>query len=275
MVKNKIWFITGASSGIGLETVTHLLKQGYKVAATSRNVKKLQELVAHTNDHFLPLELDVTSDNDVKSAIEKVISHFGRIDVVVNNAGYGQYGFIEEVSDDEARQCFNVCVFGTLNVLRHTIPYLRKQGGGRIINISSKGGFHAGKATGIYCGAKYAVEGISEALYFEMKNFNIYVTAIKPGGFRTNFSNSVLNPKNTLSCYHKFRDTKHLNQNQTFKRGDPKKAAIVMEKISKLKNPPLHVFLGSDAYDSITKKFNEVITDAVLYKELATSTDLE
>lgn len=105
-----------------------MLKKGYKVAATSRNVKKLQELVTHMDDHFLPLELDVTSDNDVKNVIGKVISHFGRIDVVVNNAGYGQYGFIEEVSDDEAKQCFNVCVFGTLNVLRYTIHYLRKQG---------------------------------------------------------------------------------------------------------------------------------------------------
>ncbi|MDH5825979.1 SDR family NAD(P)-dependent oxidoreductase [Sphingobacterium faecium] len=143
MNTNKVWFITGASKGLGLALVKKLLANNYRVAATSRTISALRQNIPSFSDSFLPLEMDITNDENVKASIEKVIAHYGQIDVIVNNAGYSQIGTQEELSDKEVKQNFDVNVFGLLNVIRHSTPYLRKQRFGHVFNISSIGGFVA------------------------------------------------------------------------------------------------------------------------------------
>lgn len=267
----KVWFVTGTSQGLGKALVEKLLSKGYRVAATSRNVEELKENFGYKTDKFLPIELNLTDELQVKKAIDKTVAHFGNIDVVVNNAGYAQYGFIEEATDEEVRKEYNINVFGLLNVLRHSIPYLREQRSGNIINISSKGGFHAGKATGIYCSSKYAVEGISEALYYEMKDYNVKVTAVKPGGIRTNFYGSLRQTQNIKEPYIDFHIKEELAQKQYSGKepGDPKRVAELLIRITESKNTPLHLFVGQDAYNSAMKKYREVKTDMDQWHDFA------
>src|SRR5215216_1241694 len=170
MSNQNIWFVTGASKGLGLTLVKKLLSEGYKVAATSRNISDLESAVGVTSDAFLPLAVNIKSEESVQQAIEKTIGTFGKIDVVVNNAGYGMLGGLEETTDQEARDNFEVNVFGSLNVIRKVLPYLRNQQSGHIINISSIGGFVGGyPGFGIYCATKFAVNGFTEALDAEVK----------------------------------------------------------------------------------------------------------
>ncbi|HMF73028.1 MAG TPA: SDR family oxidoreductase, partial [Flavitalea sp.] len=180
-MKNKVWFITGASKGLGLSLVKKLLQKGYRVAATSRNVKELQREVDGTPDQFLALNVDLTNESSVKAAIDETVQHFGNIDVVVNNAGYGIVGSLEELSDEEARENFNINVFGSLNVIRKSMPYLRSQGSGHIFNISSIGGFNGVfPGFGLYTASKFAVHGFSESLVAEVKPFGVKVTIVSP-----------------------------------------------------------------------------------------------
>src|SRR5690606_22321225 len=188
METKKVWLVTGASKGLGLTLVKKLLKENYAVVATSRRLESLIEEIGNTSEVFLPMEVNLTDDHDVKKAIEKGIAHFGKIDVVVNNAGYGQIGTLEELSDDEARENFDVNVFGSLNVIRNVMPYLRQQKSGSIFNISSVGGLFGGFAGwGIYCATKFAVAGFTEALAEEVKAFGVSATVVYPGYFRTDF----------------------------------------------------------------------------------------
>lgn len=183
---NKVWFITGASNGFGLALVKQLLEGGYKVAATSRNKTRLEEK-AGTSPNLLALTVDITNNDDVKSAIEETVKTFGKIDVAVNNAGYMLLGALEEVSDEEFRQSVNVNVFAFQNVIRNVMPYFRKQGGGHFFNFASSAGYSADACAGSYNAAKSAVIGFSEALALEVKPFNVQVTIVSPGLFRTNF----------------------------------------------------------------------------------------
>lgn len=275
MNNKKIWFITGASKGLGNTLVRELLKQGYHVAATSRTVDSLINDFGKKSPNFLPLTMNLTDENNIKECLEETVAHFGTIDVIVNNAGYAQYGYIEEVTDAETRRNFEINVFGLLSVIRNGLPYLREKKSGHIINISSKGGFHAGAGTGIYCATKYTVEGLSEALYFEMKPFNVHVTSVKPGGFRTDFFGSMNMTKNVLNPYKEF----HVKTDEAQKDyignepGNPQRAAEVLIEISQAEEPPLHLFLGSDAYNSAGKKFREVTHDMDKWKTVAVSTD--
>ena len=260
---SKVWFVTGASQGLGKAIVEELLLQGYKVAATSRNVDTLIQLFGNKREDFFPIALNLSDDKEVKKCIDSVVEYFGIIDVVVNNAGYAQYGFIEEATDEEVRKEYDINVFGLLNVLRHSIPYLREQRKGNIINISSKGGFHAGKGTGIYCSSKYAVEGISESLYFEMKEFNVGVTSVKPGGLRTNFYGSLHQTKNIKQPYVEFHKNEEIVQKEYSGKepGNPRRVAKLLINVAESENPPLHLFVGHDAYNSAMKKYREVKKD--------------
>lgn len=273
--QKKVWFVTGASKGLGNSLVKTLLKNGYYVAATSRTMDALISSFGESSEYFLPMTMDLLDEKSIKNCINQAVQHFGTIDVAVNNAGYAQYGYIEEVTDQEARQDFEVNVFGLLSVMRNILPIMRRQNSGHIINISSKGGFHAGAGTGVYCATKYAVEGLSEALYFEMKPFNIHVTAVKPGGFRTDFFGSLRQTANLLDAYQEFHRKTDEAQKEYIghQPGNPERAAEVLIEISKSDNPPLHLFLGSDAYNSIQKKFREVSADADEWHDLAVSTD--
>ncbi len=185
---NNVWFITGASKGLGLVLAQQLLARGYRVAATSRRSEELVKQLGPASDQFLPLGMEVTEEASTRQAITATLQHFGALDVVVNNAGYGQLGAVEEVSDAEARHNYDVNVFGTLNVLRAALPQLREQKSGHVFNISSIGGFvGAFSGWGVYCSTKFAVAGLTEGLRADLEPFGVKVTLVYPGYFRTEF----------------------------------------------------------------------------------------
>ncbi|MEO3402708.1 oxidoreductase [Mucilaginibacter sp. CAU 1740] len=280
MENNKIWFVTGASKGLGLALVKKLLTQGYKVAATSRSLSDLNKAVENANDNFLPLAVDLTNEESVQEAIELTVKTFGKIDVVVNNAGYGLLGGIEELTDREARDNFEVNVFGSLNVIRKALPYLRAQKSGHVLNVSSIGGFTGAFAGGgIYCATKFAVNGFSETLSAEVTPFGIKVTIVQPGYFRTNFlsAGSLAVPQNQIAEYENVRNTVNFHQNDMDKQqlGDPEKAAEAMIRITTEANPPLNLFLGEDAYGLVETKLAFVKNELETWKELSLSTAIK
>jgi NAD(P)-dependent dehydrogenase (short-subunit alcohol dehydrogenase family) len=277
MNNKKVWFVTGASKGLGLSLVNQLLNKGFNVAATSRRIDDLHRAVRTDDASFLPLQVDLKSEASVKQAIQATIDHFGRIDVVVNNAGYGMVGSLEELSDQEARENFDVNVFGSLNVIRQAMPYLRQQQSGHILSISSIAGFTGGfPGFGIYCATKFAVEGFSESLAAEAKTFGIKVTLIEPGYFRTDFltSNSLATPANPIEAYENVRAVQQAHQNEINgnQPGDPEKAVAAMIQIAEEENPPMHLFLGPDAYDMAHEKIKAVQSDLETWKALSMST---
>ena len=272
----KVWFITGASKGLGLSLAKRLLSEGEKVVATSRNLEELENAVGN-HENFLPLVLNLTDEKNVGEGIEKAIKHFGKIDVVVNNAGYGLTGALEELSDEEARKNFDINVFGSLNVIRKVLPYLREQKSGHIFNVASIGGF-TGDFPGfsIYCATKFAVHGFSESLGAELKDFGINVTVVSPGYFRTNFlKDSSLNvPKNPIHEYQTVREVQSAHENDINgnQPGDPEKAALAFIKTANLQNPPMHLFLGEDAYQIAEAKIKSVQEDLEAVRDFATAT---
>jgi NAD(P)-dependent dehydrogenase (short-subunit alcohol dehydrogenase family) len=276
----KVWFVTGASKGLGLSLVQQLLSKGYCVAATSRNKAELIEAVGNTDHHFLPLAVDINSEVSVQKAIDETVNLFGQIDVVVNNAGYGLAGSLEELTDAEARKNFDVNVFGTLNVIRKVMPYLRAQQSGHIINVSSIAGFIGTfPGFGIYCATKFAVDGLTEALSTEIKSFGIHATIVAPGYFRTQFlsAGSLNVPENPIEAYKEVRESQAFHQNimDGNQLGDPEKAALAMIQVAESKNPPLHLFLGSDAFDLAQTKINSIRQELEDWKLLTTSTAYE
>lgn len=277
MSNNNVWFVTGASKGLGLSLVKKFLANGYKVAATSRSSKELIKQAGKPSSNFLPLEMDIVSSDSVRSAIAKAVDYFSSIDVVVNNAGYGQIGTVEELSDEEVRKNFDVNVFGLLNVVRNIMPFFRKSRSGHIFNITSIGGYSGNyPGWGIYCATKFAVAGLTESLEAEARDFGIKTTLVYPGYFRTNFlsSGSVQTPANPIAEYAKARESESFHQNQMDgnQQGDPEKAADVMIQISKEENPPLHLFLGEDAYDGAYKKMEIVKNELERWKSETLST---
>ena len=279
MENKKVWFVTGASKGLGLILVKKLLENGNQVAATSRNLNDLTEAVG-TNDDFLPLSVNLTSEESVEKAIGQTISKYGKIDVVVNNAGYGLLGALEELSDEESRENFNVNVFGSLNVIRKALPQLRKQQSGHIFNISSIGGFSGNyPGFGIYCATKFAVAGFSESLAAEVKPFGIKVTVVEPGYFRTNFlsSGSLAVPTKVIDAYKEVRQSQDAHQNQINNQqpGDPEKGMDVLIKVANSENAPMHLFLGADAYEVANAKIEAIRIDMSNWEALATKTHFE
>jgi NAD(P)-dependent dehydrogenase (short-subunit alcohol dehydrogenase family) len=278
MTTKKIWFVTGASKGLGLTLVQQLLAAGYAVAATSRNLAELTRAVSTASTSFLPLHMDLGDEASVQQAIEATISTLGGLDVVVNNAGYGQLGGLEELTAQEVRQNFEVNVFGLLNVLRYATPHLRQQRAGRVFNISSVGGY-AGNfpGWGVYCGTKFAVAGLTESYAAEMKDFGVHATVVYPGYFRTDFltSGSLGTPAQPIAAYQAIRDSQaaheqQINGNQP---GDPAKAAEVLIQVSEAENPPVHLFLGEDAYQLAAQKIATVQHELQQWQAVATSTN--
>ncbi|GAA4162452.1 oxidoreductase [Chryseobacterium ginsenosidimutans] len=277
METKKVWFVTGASKGLGLALVKKLLANNYRVVATSRNSQSLISEVGETSETFLPLEVNLTDNEDVKSAIAKSIEHFGQVDVIVNNAGYGQIGTLEELSDKEARTNFDINVFGTLNVIRNAMPYLRQQKSGHIFNISSIGGYFASfPGWGIYCATKFAVAGLTESLAEEIKDFGVKATVVYPGYFRTDFlsKDSVKTPENAIPDYEAARNSQqaHLNEINGNQPNDPEKAAEAVITISEEQNPPVHFLLGSGASELLDTKIGMIKGDAEKWESLTLST---
>ncbi len=277
-MKNKVWFITGASKGIGLVLAKKLLQAGYKVAATSRNEASLIKDVGARSDNFLPLAMDLQSEDSVRAAVQACVQTFGGLDSLVNNAGYGLFGTIEELSDEESRENYNVNVFGLLNVLRASLPILREQKSGHIFNISSVGGFAGGfPGVGIYCSTKFAVAGITEGLKEEVEPFGIKTTLVYPGYFRTNFldSGSMVLPKKTIKEYEQARGVieKHQNAINGQQPGDPEKAALALIQVFESEKAPLHLFLGRDAVHMAKSEMKVVEKDIETWLSVSTSTD--
>ncbi|WP_454803157.1 SDR family oxidoreductase [Mucilaginibacter phyllosphaerae] len=276
MNDQKVWFVTGASKGLGLSLVKQLLDKGYYVAATSRNIADLENAVGK-NESFLPLAVNISDEQSVTSAISQTISRFGKIDVVVNNAGYGMVGSLEELSDTESRANFDVNVFGSLNVIRAVMPHLREQKSGHIFNVSSIGGFTGNfPGFGIYCATKFAVQGFTESLAAEIKAFGIKATIVSPGYFRTNFLNpdSLSVPKNEIAAYKAVRDVQAAHQNDINgqQAGDPEKGVAAIITVAEAEEAPVHLFLGQDAYNLAYQKMEDVKTALETWKELITNT---
>lgn len=279
METKKVWFVTGASKGLGLTLIKKLLKEGFKVVATTRNTESLIKKIGNASETFLPLEVNLTDNSSVKQAVEKSIAHFGRLDVIVNNAGYAQTGTLEELSDEELRENFNVNVFGSLNVIRNVMPYLREQRSGHIFNISSIGGILGNFAGwGIYCSTKFAVAGFTEALADEIKGFGVKATVVYPGYFRTDFltRDSVKTPEKPVMEYETARQSEkmHLDSINGNQPNDPEKAAEILIAVSKEQNPPVHLLLGADAYEMLQTKIDILEKDTEDWKSYTLSTSL-
>ncbi|HTD40518.1 MAG TPA: oxidoreductase [Mucilaginibacter sp.] len=275
--KKKVWFITGASKGFGLSIVKQLLCAGHFVAATSRDKQALAEAVNRDESSFLPLEVDLANESSISLALQHTYEEFGRIDVVINNAGYGIGGAIEELTDEETRKAFDINVFATLNVIREVMPYLRKQRSGHIINISSSGGFAPGVGWSIYCAAKAAVITLTEVLAEDVKPLGIKVTLVAPGSFRTNFLNgdSIAVAQNQIDDYKEITEARKLYLKRDGQQpGDPEKAAAAIIKIAGEENPPLHLLLGGDAYNRVLTRLDALHNEIRLMGEVTCSTDL-
>jgi NAD(P)-dependent dehydrogenase (short-subunit alcohol dehydrogenase family) len=245
----KKWFITGTSRGFGREWTKAALSRGDKVAATARNTDSLKDLVDQYGENILPLQLDVTDRDADFAAVKQAHEHFGRLDVIVNNAGYGLMGAIEEVSEAEARAQLETNFFGALWVTQAALPYLRIQGGGHIIQVSSLGGITAFPGVGLYHASKWALEGFSDTLNQEVNKFGIKVTLIEPSGFTTDWagSSSVHATENPLYSSIRFRPKS--------KRGDPKATAEAILKVVDAENPPLRLLLGNFACDVVKELY--------------------
>ncbi|MDG0790874.1 SDR family NAD(P)-dependent oxidoreductase [Cohnella ginsengisoli] len=275
-----VWFVTGSSKGLGLALTQKLLAEGCRVAATSRNLDALTTAVGtRETDRFLPLQANLAHEREVETAITSVIAKFGRVDVIVNNAGYGLQGTFESLTDQEIRDHFDINVFSIMNVLRHAIPHLRKAGRGHIFNMSSIGGFSGGyTGWGSYSATKFAVSGLTEALAAEMKPFGVSATVVYPGAFRTSFltEQSLAVSPNPILAYTEAQASidRYLEMSGK-QQGDPAKAAEVLMRIAADPTPPLHLFLGPDAYKAANEKIKRVLHDLDSNKYLTLSTSFQ
>lgn len=267
---SKVWFITGCSTGFGRNLAQEVLQNGGKVAVTARNTNDVKDLADKYPDTAFAIALDVTKPQQVKEAVQQAIDKFGHIDVLVNNAGIGYFGAIEESEDDQVRRMFEINFFGLAAVTKEVLPHLRKQRSGHIINISSVGGSVAFPGIGMYNATKFAVTGYSESLAKELAPLGIKVTVIAPSGFRTDWAGrSANNSKIEIEDY---KGTAHTNQdairgNSGVQPGDPVRAAQAIMKIVETEDAPVRLFLGAGALKGIRNKMAEMQTDIDAWEE--------
>ncbi len=252
----KVWFITGTSRGFGNEWAQAALERGDKVVATARNVDSLSDLTGKYGDSVLPMALDVTDRDAVFAAIAQAHGHFGRLDVVVNNAGYGQFGMIEELSETEARAQIETNVFGALWVTQAALPFLREQRSGHFLQVSSIGGISAFPNIGIYNASKWALEGFSQALAQEVADFGIKVTLIEPGGFSTDWGGASAQHAEPLPAYEDFRvKAAEQRKARTSNQGDPEASGPAVLTVVDAENPPLRIFFGDGPLGIATRDY--------------------
>jgi NAD(P)-dependent dehydrogenase (short-subunit alcohol dehydrogenase family) len=270
----KTWFITGASSGFGRAFAEHALAHGHNVVATARQVSGLDAFATSAPDRVMVITLDVTRTREVEAAIAAAVSRFGRIDVLINNAGYGVVGAFEETSDIELRALMETNFFGAMNVTRAALPTLRAQRSGAIVNISSLGGQLSFAGFSAYSATKFAIEGASEALAQEMAPFGIKVLIVEPGQFRTNLAGPSMRHMPVIDAYREVvggtREFAH-NMNGT-QEGDPRKAAAAIETALDAPNTPLRLQLGADAVEAIRSHSETLLKDLVTWQALAGGT---
>ncbi|MFF3446393.1 SDR family oxidoreductase [Streptomyces sp. NPDC002667] len=242
----KTWFITGASRGFGREWAIAALERGDSVAATARDLSTLGDLRETYGERLLPLQLDVTDRDADFAAVRLAHERFGRLDVVVNNAGYGHFGMIEEITEGEARAQLETNLFGALWVTQAALPFLREQGSGHILQVSSIGGISAFPLVGIYHASKWALEGMSQALAQEVAPFGIKVTLIEPGGFATDWAGSSSSRSEELPAYAEFhKEVQEQRRKRVGTPGDPRASAAAVLEIVDADEPPLRCFFGS------------------------------
>jgi NAD(P)-dependent dehydrogenase (short-subunit alcohol dehydrogenase family) len=241
----KTWFITGASRGFGREWTIAALERGDSVAATARDTATLDDLVARFGDALLPLRLDVTDRTAVFDTVAKAHERFGRLDIVVNNAGYGQFGMIEEISEAEAREQIETNVLGALWVTQAALPYLREQGSGHILQVSSIGGISAFPNIGMYNASKWALEGMSQALAAEVADFGIKVTVIEPGAYSTDWGGASARHATPSPAYDRFREqAARARSRRAGSPGDPVATRAAVLAVVDAEQPPLRIFFG-------------------------------
>lgn len=277
MNSSKVWYVTGASQGLGLTLVKKLLSAGYRVAATSRTADTLYRSVKLCDKtRFLALAADLTNADSVQHSVEQTITAFGRIDVVVNNAGYGMAGTIEETDDQEIQNIFNVNVLAAIAVTKNVLPVMRKQHSGYFINIGSVAGFVGAPGWSVYSATKAAMAAFSEVLAADVKEFGINVTIVEPSGFRTGFltKDSLAFIKSTIDGYGAVKKTqeRYLAMNG-LQAGDPDKAAEILIELAENPEPPLHLFLGADAYKRATEKIAFMANEAEKWKCVTLAAD--
>ena len=274
--KDRTWFITGASTGFGRVLAEEVLKVGGKVIATARDRDKVADLEAKFPQRAKALALDVTDEGQVDSAVTQAFSQFGRVDVLVNNAGYGVAGAIEEVSDAEFMPMSETNVFGLLRVTRAFLPHLRKQRSGHILNLSSIGGLVASPGMGYYNATKFAVEGLSEALAAEVAPLGIRVTIIEPGPFRTDFlGRSGVVAKNRIADYDATAGNmrKYFAENDGKQKGDPLRAVHAMMQVVESPNPPLRLLLGAGALQRLRSKLGNWEKEIAEWEQVTVGAD--
>ncbi|MFJ7158856.1 oxidoreductase [Streptomyces sp. NPDC101118] len=273
-----VWFVTGASRGLGAAITREALRRGHSVIATARDVSAVREAYPEGPEGLLAVNADVTEAEQLRTAVEAGLAAFGRIDIVVNNAGYGLVGAIEETSDEAARDLFDVNVFGVLNTLRATLPTLRAQRSGHVVNIGSVGGFATAPAVGLYGASKFALEGISEALHGELAPLGVHVTVVEPGGFRTDFLNgsSIRVEPAAIADYAAGAGPVRaaLAGNDGRQPGDPVKAARAVVDLTETADPPLRLQLGADALERVEAKLDLVRRELDQWRHVALSTAL-
>ncbi|KNC19733.1 short-chain dehydrogenase [Arthrobacter sp. RIT-PI-e] len=240
----KIWFITGTSRGFGREWAEAALERGDSVAATARSTDSLTALVDTYGERVLPLSLDVTDRAAVFAAVRQAQEHFGRLDVVINNAGYGQFGMVEELSESELRDQIETNLFGAVWVTQAVLPGLREQGSGHIIQVSSIGGISAFPTVGAYHASKWALEGLSQSLSQEVAGFGIKVTLIEPGGFSTDWGGSSAKHATAIDAYDAVREQASNRPSRAGTPGDPRATRGPILRIVDAENPPLRAFFG-------------------------------
>ncbi|MBF6327438.1 SDR family oxidoreductase [Nocardia transvalensis] len=251
---SKVWFITGVSRGFGREWALAALDRGDRVAGTARELSALDDLVTKYPDTFLPLRLDVTDRAGDFAAVEQAAQRFGRLDVVVNNAGYGQFGMIEELTEDEVRAQLETNVFGALWVTQAALPIMRAQGSGHIIQVSSIGGISAFPNLGAYHASKWALEGFSQSLAQEVAGFGIHVTLIEPGGFSTDWAGPSARHSAENPAYDEVREARN-RVRSTQRRGEPTATRAAILAVVDADEPPLRIFLGETPLQTATADY--------------------
>jgi len=274
-----VWFVTGASRGFGLEITRQLLARGEAVVATARDTAQLKAQLNVESERLLLAELDVTQPEQAERAVATAVATFGRIDVLVNNAGRGLVGAVEEAGDAEIRGVYETNVFGLLAVTRAVLPVLRKQGSGRIVNISSVLGFSAKTGWGIYASTKFAVEGLSEALQLELEPLGISVMIVEPGLFRTDFLDptSLTWAQKTIGDYDQTagRIRQWAKGHNHEQKGDPVKAATAIIDAALLERPPTRLALGADCVERIDGKLADAKAELDLWRTVGLSMSYE
>jgi len=277
-MSNRIWFITGASRGLGRSFAQAALRAGDRVAATARNTSSLDDLATEHGDALLSVELDVTDRDACFAAVQSAAEHFGRLDVVVNNAGYGMSGAIEELTEEQARQQVEVNLFGALWVTQAAPPILREQGSGWIVQVSSIGGLAAFPLTGIYHASKWALEGFSETMRQEVEPFGIRVLMVEPSGFRTDWAGSSMDRATPIAAYQELpsiaerRDSQR-EENNGRQPGNPDLAAAALLQTLDRDDPPFRLLLGNVAYDVAIDRYESRLQEFRAGEQIARGAD--